>query len=163
VLAAHNEALLHHALWGGTGCLSASVDPAADALAGELPVAPPGDSSGARTALGDPIVVLYSYTYDANGNTLSKSDGTDSNTYVYDFENRLLLADVALPGGANPPGAVTYAYDADGVRKSKSTEGVFTEYLAGKNRCAVKKAAEFFSAEAYCFLGLRVPQTSNVK
>jgi YD repeat-containing protein len=46
--------------------------------------------SAAGVALrADPTVVLYTYTYDANGNTLSKSDGTDSNTYVYDFENRL--------------------------------------------------------------------------
>lgn len=97
VLAAHNEALMYQAL------------------------------SAAGMALGEEndIVVLYTYTYDANGNTLSKSDGTDTNTYVYDFENRLLLAEVGIPDGGSPH-AVSYAYDADGVRKSKSTGGVFT-------------------------------------
>ncbi len=41
---------------------------------------------------------------------------------------------MGIPDGTNPPGAVTYSYDADGIRKSKSAGGVFTEYLTDKNR-----------------------------
>ncbi len=48
-------------------------------------------------------------------------------------ENRLLLAEAGIPDGGRPH-TVSYAYDADGVRKSKSTCGVFTEYLTDKNR-----------------------------
>ena len=46
----------------------------------------------------------------------------------------MLLADVGIPDGGGSPHAVSYAYDADGVRKSKSSGGVFTEYLTDKNR-----------------------------
>ena len=57
---------------------------------------------------------LSTDTYDANGNTtLSAGQG-----YVYDFENRLIQA-----------GGVTYTYDGDGNRASKTANGVTTKYL----------------------------------
>ncbi|MBZ5722959.1 MAG: RHS repeat-associated core domain-containing protein, partial [Acidobacteriia bacterium] len=53
-----------------------------------------------------------SYTYDNNGNTKTKSDGTQ---YNWDFENR--LASVVLPGAG---GTVSFKYDGFGRRVQKS-------------------------------------------
>jgi RHS repeat-associated protein len=47
-----------------------------------------------------------SYTYDANGNTTSKTDSTGTTTYSWDFEDR--LASAALPGSG---GTVYFRYD----------------------------------------------------
>jgi len=46
------------------------------------------------------------YTYDYNGNTLTKTDSTGTTTYAWDFENR--LTSVTLPGNG---GTVSFAYD----------------------------------------------------
>ncbi len=43
-------------------------------------------------------LVAANFTYDANGNTLSKTDGSGITSYTWDFENR--LNSVALPGAA---------------------------------------------------------------
>ena len=60
-----------------------------------------------------------SYTYDNNGNTLTKSDGTGTTTYTWDFENR--LTSVVLPGSG---GTVSFKYDPFGRRIYKnSTSG----------------------------------------
>jgi RHS repeat-associated protein len=64
-----------------------------------------------------------SYTYDSNGNTLTKTVGSDTTTYAWDFENR--LTSVTLPGSG---GTVTFKYDPFGRRIEKSstaTTGVF--------------------------------------
>ncbi|MGH7787861.1 MAG: RHS repeat-associated core domain-containing protein [Candidatus Binatia bacterium] len=76
-----------------------------------------------------PTVTIY--TNDANGNTLSRSDGVNADTYTYDGENRLIAAEVEL--GPNP-GAVSYTYDADGLRTSATVDGVTTTFLVDKNR-----------------------------
>jgi RHS repeat-associated protein len=57
-----------------------------------------------------------SYTYDSNGNTLSKVVGSDTTTYVWDYENR--LTSVTLPGTG---GTVTFKYDPLGRRIYKSS------------------------------------------
>ena len=60
-----------------------------------------------------------SYTYDANGNLLSRSDGV---TYTYDAENRLASHTAA--------GVTTaYAYDSFGNRVRSTTNGATTNYL----------------------------------
>lgn len=56
-----------------------------------------------------------SYTYDNNGNTLTKTVGTDVTTYGWDMENRLIS--VQLP---NAGGTVTYKYDPFGRRIYRS-------------------------------------------
>jgi RHS repeat-associated protein len=53
-------------------------------------------------------------TFDNNGNTISAA----GISYVYDFENRLLMR-----------GAVTIVYDGDGNRVSETAGGVTTKYL----------------------------------
>ena len=54
------------------------------------------------------------YTYDDNGNTLTKTDGTGTTTYNWDFENR--LTSVQLPNSST----VTFKYDPFGRRIQKS-------------------------------------------
>jgi len=55
-----------------------------------------------------------SYTYDANGNTTSKTDSTGTTTYSWDYDNR--LTSVTLPGSG---GTVSYRYDPFGRRIEK--------------------------------------------
>jgi RHS repeat-associated protein len=60
-----------------------------------------------------------SYTYDSNGNTLTKTDANGTTTYAGDFENR--LTSLTLPGSG---GTVSFKYDPLGRRiyKSSSSE-----------------------------------------
>jgi RHS repeat-associated protein len=63
------------------------------------------------------------YTYDNNGNTLTKTVGTDVTTYAWDFENRLVS--VTLPGSG---GTVSFKYDPFGRRIQKSSASGTTNY-----------------------------------
>jgi RHS repeat-associated protein len=67
---------------------------------------------------------VATFTYDANGNTLTKVDSFETTTYAWDFENR--LTSVALPAGA---GTVTFKYDPFGRRIQKSSSSGTTNYL----------------------------------
>jgi RHS repeat-associated protein len=55
------------------------------------------------------------FSYDANGNTLSKTEGSGTTNYTWDFENR--LTSVSLPGG----GVVSFQYDSFGRRIYKNS------------------------------------------
>ena len=66
--------------------------------------------------LGSTTPTDYTYGYDANGNLTSISDGQNANTYVYDAENRMILADIRIGGVST----TAYGYDADGVRTYKT-------------------------------------------
>src|SRR2546426_6306957 len=57
-----------------------------------------------------------SYTYDYNGNTLTKVVGSDTTSYAWDYENRMTT--VTLPGSG---GTVTFKYDPFGRRIYKSS------------------------------------------
>jgi RHS repeat-associated protein len=72
----------------------------------------------------------FTSTYDANGNLKTRGNGTATDAYTYDGENRLISASVQT--GTNP-GPVSYTYDADGMRTSKTTGGVTTTFLLDKN------------------------------
>ena len=65
---------------------------------------------------GPPADSNASYTYDNNGNTLTKTVGTDVTTYGWDYENRLIS--VQLPNGG---GTVSFKYDPFGRRVQKVT------------------------------------------
>jgi RHS repeat-associated protein len=85
------------------------------------------DNIGNRTAMTSTLGAVpggtFSYdnndrlsidSYDANGNTISSA----GISYVYDFENRLLMR-----------GAITMVYDGDGNRVSQTVGGTTTKYL----------------------------------
>jgi RHS repeat-associated protein len=55
------------------------------------------------------------YTYDNNGNMLTRTDGSGTRNFTWDSENR--LKQVTLPGGPT----VTYNYDALGRRVQRAT------------------------------------------
>jgi RHS repeat-associated protein len=64
------------------------------------------------------------YTYDANGNTLSKTNGSGTTSYTWDFENR--LTSVTLPGTG---GTVSFKYDPFGRRIQKTNPSGTTAYV----------------------------------
>jgi RHS repeat-associated protein len=64
------------------------------------------------------------FTYDSNGNMLTKADSNGTTTYAWDFENR--LASVSLPGTS---GTMTFKYDPFGRRIQKSSSSGTTNYL----------------------------------
>ena len=78
-------------------------------------------------------------TYDANGNLKTHSNGTSTDSYTYDGENQLISASVQT---GTSPGAVTYTYDADGMRTSKTASGVTTTFLLDKNRAFAQVVVE---------------------
>lgn len=63
------------------------------------------------------------YTYDANGNTLTKVDASGTTVYAWDFENR--LSSITLPNGG---GVVSFNYDPFGRRIQKSSASGTTYY-----------------------------------
>jgi len=63
------------------------------------------------------------YTYDNNGNTLTKTVGSDTTTYTWDYENR--LASVTLPSSG---GTVYFKYDPLGRRIYKSLSSSTSVY-----------------------------------
>lgn len=69
-------------------------------------------------------------TYDGNGNLRTRGDASTTDTYQYDAENRLVAADVE---SGSSTGVVTYGYDVDGMRTSKTVGGVVTDFLLDKN------------------------------
>ena len=73
----------------------------------------------------------FTSTFDNNGNLKTRGNGTSTDSYTYDAENRLVGANVQT--GANP-GSVSYTYDADGMRTRKTAGGMATTFLLDKNR-----------------------------
>ena len=64
------------------------------------------------------------YTYDADGNTSSKTNGSGTTSYAWDFENR--LTSVTLPGTG---GVVSFKYDPFGRRINKTSPAGSTTYV----------------------------------
>lgn len=64
-----------------------------------------------------------SYSFDDQGQTVTKTDTQGTATYNWDARGR--LTSVALPGGQN----VSYSYDALGRRKSRTAGGMTTSFL----------------------------------
>jgi len=76
------------------------------------------DSSNELTATSN-----ASYTYDNNGNTLTKVVGTNTTSYAWDYENRMTT--VTLPGSG---GTVSFKYDPFGRRIYKSSSSGTSVY-----------------------------------
>jgi YD repeat-containing protein len=86
------------------------LDPVGNRLSSQLAATYSYNSSNEVTAAG-----TATYTYDDNGNTLTKTDATGTTTYNWDFENRLVSAQ--LPSSST----VNFEYDPFGRRIEKGT------------------------------------------
>jgi YD repeat-containing protein len=93
---------------GATSTEAYTYDPVGNRLSSLSVPSYTNNSSNEITASGS-----SSYTYDDNGNTVTKSDGTGTTTYTWDFENRLT--------SVHPPNqtTVTFKYDPFGRRIQK--------------------------------------------
>ncbi len=69
----------------------------------------------------------HSYSYDANGNTLTQNGPEGTTTYGYDLKNRLVNV-------TTPNDSMAYVYDTDGIRIGSTLNEVATHYLVDKNR-----------------------------
>ena len=67
-----------------------------------------------------------SFTYDNNGNTLTKTDATGTTQYTWDFENRLVQMVMPTTTGTT---TVMFKYDPFGRRIQKSGPGNTVNYL----------------------------------
>ncbi len=76
------------------------------------------------------------YTYDANGSTLTESEGGNTITYSYNAKNQLIERDDGLS-------ATSYEYNLDGIRTQKTEGGVTTSYLVDSNRDYAQVLVEF--------------------
>ena len=75
--------------------------------------------------------VATNYTYDSNGNNLTKISPDEQVTYDWNQENRLIGAEITNALGTTNLG---YQYDASGVRVASIVDGEETRYLVDANR-----------------------------
>lgn len=80
------------------------------------------------------------YTYDANGNTLSRSNHVEHAKYFWSAEKRLVAASV---NGTNGAHLLAYQYDDDGIRVASSVDGDETRYLIDANRPYAQVVEEY--------------------
>ena len=90
------------------------------------------------------------YTYDNNGNTLTKVDSTGTTSYTWDYENR--LASVTLPASG---GTVSFKYDPFGRR-------IYKSYSSGTSVFAYDGANLVEETNATGALVARYEQTQNI-
>jgi RHS repeat-associated protein len=90
--------------------------------------------------------VVTTYSYDGNGNLVSRAGGpADQVVYHWDFENRLVGADVTDATGTHQAG---YRYDASGNRIAQVVDGVETRFLVDTNRPFAEVLEEYTPAGA---------------
>src|SRR5258708_13226241 len=81
------------------------------------------DQGDRLTQVTAPTGIPISFTWDDNGNMLSRSDGT---SYTWDAANRMTKAVVTKNGTTD---TTQFAYDGDGRRTSKVVNNVVNNYL----------------------------------
>jgi RHS repeat-associated protein len=69
-----------------------------------------------------------SYGYDANGNLVSKTEGANAWSYVWDAENRLLRACLNVTPCSDANATARFSYDGLGRRVEKVAGGVTTQW-----------------------------------
>jgi RHS repeat-associated protein len=97
----------------------------------------------------------YAYTYDANGNMLTRTAATATTSFAYNTANELCwmyAGSSANPCSTPPTGATTYAFDADGNEISSSAAGSFT-YNPKNQTIAMTYAGATLSPLTYAGLG----------
>jgi RHS repeat-associated protein len=72
---------------------------------------------------------LDSYTYDATGNTSTRTTGGNQQSFTWDTEGA--LTQVTEPTGGGGSSTISYVYDADGNRLIRRTPTGTTAYLGG--------------------------------
>src|SRR5262249_3722775 len=78
------------------------------------------------------IGVVTTYSYDGNGNLVSRGSGPAAEVvYHWDCENRLVGADITDATGTH---RASYRYDASGNRIAQVVDGVETRFLVDTNR-----------------------------
>ncbi|MFN3713390.1 MAG: RHS repeat-associated core domain-containing protein [Alcanivoracaceae bacterium] len=75
------------------------------------------------------------YSYDANGNTLTESSSSGATTYSWDARNRLIEA-------MTMNGALLFGYDINGIRTSRSENGITTNFVVDHNQQYAQVLAE---------------------
>ncbi|MBI3651513.1 MAG: RHS repeat-associated core domain-containing protein, partial [Acidobacteria bacterium] len=125
-----NETITNDAVSANNGSITYSYDAVGNRLSRTSSVA----AVPSTTSAVDGNDRLASDAYDNNGNTVSSPDSTTptaSNAYQYDFENRLVKLN------ASTPSEVSYVYDGDGNRVSKTVgtgaSATTTRYLVDTN------------------------------
>lgn len=104
------------------------------------------------------------YTYDAAGNLIEKSSPKYKTTYTYDFQNQL----IAYSDRFNQ---VTFEYDGDGHRISKTVNGSRTDYIndlvASTNQVLCKQIKNLGQKNKktvlYVYGGSRISQSAEGK
>jgi RHS repeat-associated protein len=74
----------------------------------------------------------YIYSYDRNGNTISKTNKVtgEYTRYYWNAENQMIgMEKYAQAGDATPTSTVSYIYDGLGRRVAKNIDGVITKYI----------------------------------
>jgi YD repeat-containing protein len=93
----------------------------------------------AGVALDCDDTITTTYAYDANGNQIGRtrtdSSGTHTDTYVFDYKNRLVQAATRIEG---PPAFVRYTYDADGIRNRKALDANTGTFLPHRQEPALR-------------------------
>lgn len=87
------------------------------------------------------------YGWDANGNLITRTEGSAVTTYTYDAEDRLV-------GVSRPGVAATYTYDPFGRRTATLVNGVTTRFLYDGAGLGVNALAEYNEARALAALYL---------
>jgi len=84
--------------------------------------------------------VVVEYSYDNNGNLLSRTEGNETVDYIWDDRNRLIAVE---ENGER----VEFEYDDDNIRVSQTVGGQKTSFLLDKNRPYDQVLAEFVDGE----------------
>jgi RHS repeat-associated protein len=145
-----NESITGNANSALNGALAYGLDPVGNRLSLTSTLA----GIAAQTNTFDGNDRLVADTYDANGNTLASG----GNAFAYDFEDRLTSYNA---------GAITYVYDGDGNRVSRTAAGSTTRFLVdtltptGYAQVAEEVVAGFVVRQ-YTHGLMRVSQRQNI-
>ena len=103
----------------------------------------------------DSGVETTAYTYDANGNQITKVTDEKTETNTYDGLNQLI-------GFTDGETVASYTYDVDGLRLSKTVDGETTEHVWDGNKQIIADVVNSQYYEANCYLrGTNLVATYN--
>jgi RHS repeat-associated protein len=88
-------------------------------------------------------VVTTAYSYDNNGNTKTRTVGTEITNYVWDTQNRLMGAAIASNGQTQQ---LDYEYNVHGMRTKSTVNGTETRYLLDESRQYAQVLEEYSSS-----------------